>query len=248
MIGQLALFLAAGVVGGVVNSMAGGAKLFVFPMLLSAGLPPIAANATGTVAVWPAQAPAAWVYRKTLLEDPRTLLRKILPVAAGALFGVFALIQSSEKTFLAVIPVLLLIACTSILLGNRITQWVQRAVSPEKIRAVTGVLLFACGVYGGFFGAGVGFLLIAVLSVSSKGGIRTANAEKNLISFLMNTTAVIPLSLSGLVDWVAALTVLVGGLAGGYMGGRLTSLVPETLMRALVAGIGLILTVAFLMR
>lgn len=245
---EILIFLAAGLVGGVVNAAAGGAKLFVFPMLVATGIPPVAANATSTVAVWPAQLPAAWVYRRELLRRPRLVLMRMLPVLAGTLIGALALINSSDAAFLVVVPPLLVLAAGAILFGNRLSDLLRRLVPDRRLQPLSGVLLFACGLYGGFFGAGVGFMFLAVLSLVEDEGFGTANAQKNLIAFAMNTLAVGPLAYSGLVHWAAAGSVLLGGLAGGYLGARLTRLLPDTLMRALVAGMGLVLTAAFLIR
>lgn len=245
---QIALFALAGFVGGIVNAAAGGAKLFVFPMLLAAGLPPLAANATSTVALWPALLPAAWVLRADLLEKARSLFRLMIPALVGALCGAFALIWSSESAFLMAIPFLLILSVGAILLGNRAAEVMRRLFPGDRLKAATGVLLFAVGFYGGYFGAGMGFMLIAVLSVAGGIGLRQANASKVLFAFCINTTAVIPLAFSGLVDWLAAGAVLTGGLAGGYFGARLTQLVSERVLRIAVAALGLVLTASFLLR
>ena len=243
---ELLLFFVAGIAGGIVNAAAGGAKLFVFPMLLAAGLPPLAANATGAVAMWPAQIAAVWVNRKGLFDNPRALFMQMLPALLGGFCGALALIFSTEKAFLAVIPLLLLISVGAIILGKRLTALMQRAFPGGRLEKASQVLMFAVGFYGGYFGAGLGFMLIAVLSVAGGITIQKANTMKNLIGFFIYSVAVVPLSLSGLVDWSAAGTVLVGGLIGGYLGGHLTKHLPETPMRIGVAGIGLVLVVSFL--
>ncbi len=248
MISQVALFALAGFIGGIVNAAAGGAKLFVFPMLLAAGMPPLAANATGTIALWPALLPAAWVLRADLLYKARARFRTMIPGLAGAFFGAIALIWSSEAAFLAAIPFLLLLAVGAILLGNRAANLMRRLFPGDRLAAATGALLFAVGFYGGYFGAGMGFMLIAVLSVAGGMGLREANANKVLFALCINTTAVIPLAFSGLVDWVAAAAVLIGGMSGGYLGARLTQMVSEKVLRAAVASLGLLLTASFLMR
>ncbi|WP_102106898.1 sulfite exporter TauE/SafE family protein [Oceaniglobus roseus] len=243
---ELLLFFVAGIVGGVVNSAAGGAKLFVFPMLLAAGLPPLAANATAAVAMWPAQIPAVWVNRKGVLDDPKALFRQMLPALVGGFLGAVALIFSSEKAFLAVIPVLLLIAVGAIIAGRRLTDLMQKLFPGGRLHRASQVLMFAVGFYGGYFGAGLGFMLIAVLSVAGGVSLHRANTLKNLIAFFIYSVAVIPLSVSGLVHWTAAGTVLVGGLIGGYLGGHLTRHLPERPMRWTVAGLGLVLVVSYL--
>lgn len=243
---ELTLFLVAGVVGGVVNSLAGGAKLFVFPILLASGLPPIMANATGTVALWPAQLPAIWLLRHRIAGQGRSLLIRMWPALIGALIGAGLLIVSTERAFLVVIPFVLVAAVVIIALGNRTATLAARAL-PDRHRGTTaGVLMFVTGIYGGFFGAGMGFLLIAVLTLAGVASIHAANAEKNALATAINTTAVVPLLLSGLVHLPAAGVVLLGGLAGGYLGGLLAGRLPEVPMRLGIALLGLVLTLSFL--
>jgi uncharacterized protein len=243
---DLALFLAAGVVGGVVNSLAGGAKLFVFPLLLASGLPPIVANATGTVALWPAQLPAIWIDRYRIAAQGRALFRRMWPALIGALIGAGLLIVSSERAFLLVIPFVLVAAVAIIALGNRTATLAGRALPPRHRGAAAGVLMFVTGIYGGFFGAGMGFLLIAVLTLAGVASIHTANAEKNALATAINTAAVVPLLASGLVHLQGAGGVLLGGLAGGYLGGFLAGRLPEVPMRWGIALLGLVLTLSFL--
>lgn len=242
------LFFGAGLAGGVVNAAAGGAKLFVFPLLLASGLSPLAANATGTVALWPATLPAVWHFRHELKGDRRALALLLLPALAGALAGALALVNSPEGTFLAVTPLLLLIAVTAIVLGRRLSDLMNRLLPHRSMLGAAAALLFAVGFYGGYFGAGMGFMLLAVLSATFVGDLHRANAMKNLFAFCINSTAVIPLMLSPYVDLVAAPLVLVGGLLGGYLGGRVIRHVPAPVLRFTVAGLGLVLTAHFLLR
>ena len=245
---ELLLFFAAGLIGGAVNAAAGGAKLFVFPMLLGAGLPPLMANATGTVALWPAHLPAVWVYRRELAVEGVRFWRRAWPVLLGALSGALALIVSTEAAFVAIVPFCLALAVGAILAGNRLPALVERWAPGGAGAVLTAVLLYLCGVYGGYFGAGLGFMLLAVLTLAGSADMQTANAQKNLLSFAINTTAVVPLALSGLVVWPAALGVLVGGLVGGYFGASLTRLVPPRALRWGVGILGVLLTLSFLLR
>lgn len=243
---EIALFLAAGVLGGVVNVLAGGAKLFVFPMLLASGLPPLVANATGTVALWPAQLPAIWAYRARLLRQGRALIGRMVPALGGALAGALLLIFSTERAFLAVIPFVLAGAVVLIALGQHTGRLLIRLVGSTRQARASGVLMFLAGVYGGFFGAGLGFLILAVLGLAGVSTISDANIEKNALSMAINTTAVVPLLLSGLVHLPAAIVVMLGGLAGGYLGGQLAGRLPEAPMRLGIAALGLVLTLSFL--
>lgn len=242
------LYLAAGLVGGAVNAAAGGAKLFVFPMLLATGLPPIAANVTQGVALWPAQLPAVWVYRRELAGELGRLWRQMIPALAGALLGAVIMVNSTDEAFLAVVPILLIIAVAAIILGPRTTDFMHWAFPGRRLDLVVGVLLAAIGVYAGFFGAGMGFMLLAVLSVSSGAGVSHVNGAKNLFAFGIQSVAVVPMMLSGLVDWVAAICVLSGGIVGGYVGASITRRLPDVWVRIGVALLGLVLTMSFLLR
>jgi uncharacterized membrane protein YfcA len=247
MIPEWLIYLAAGFAGGAVNASAGGAKLFVFPLLLASGLSPLAANVTAAVGLWPATLPAIWVWRHTLLADSRRLARQALPAIAGGLTGALLLVSSSNDAFVSVIPLLLGIAVAAIILGPRLSDLLRRALPPRALATMAGVLMFLTGVYGGYFGAGMGFMLIAVLTAASGLAIHEANAAKNLMAVALSTTAVVPLMFSGLVDWNAALLVLAGGLAGGYAGGHLTRVIPARALRIGVAVIGVALTASFLL-
>lgn len=245
---EIWVFLAAGLVGGAVNAAAGGAKLFVFPMLLATGLPPIAANVTQGVALWPAQLPAVWVYRRELRADARRLFLQMLPALVGALLGAVVMVNASDEAFIGVVPFLLGISVVAIVLGPRTTQVMRWAFPGRSLDAATGILLALIGFYGGFFGAGMGFMLLAVLSASAGSGVSQVNGAKNLFAAAIQSVAVLPMMFSGLVDWIAAICVLAGGLVGGYLGARIVRRLPDQLVRIGVAGLGVILTISFLLR
>lgn len=245
---EIWVFLAAGLVGGAVNAAAGGAKLFVFPMLLATGLPPIAANVTQGVALWPAQLSAVWVYRRELLAETRRLIRQIVPALIGALLGAVVMVNAGDDAFSRVVPILLAISVVVIVLGPRTTEVMNWAFPGKHLETATGVLMALIGFYGGFFGAGMGFMLLAVLSASTGAGLSQVNGAKNLFAAAIQTVAVVPMMLSGLVDWIAAICVLAGGIAGGYLGARVVRRLPDQLVRIGVAVLGVILTISFLLR
>lgn len=244
----MAVMALAGLAGGATNALAGGAKLFVFPLLLASGLSPVAASATGTVALWPAQLPAVWVFRRHLGANPRGLALRLIPAVGGALAGAGALMVSSDRGFLAVVPGFLAIAVIAIALGERLPRLVARVLPGQRHGALAAVLMVAVGAYGGYFGAGMGFMLVAVLTLAGAGGIHAANAEKNLAGFCINTTAAVPLLISGLVNLPAAGLVAAGGLVGGWCGAQIARRVPARPMRLGVALTGLVLTMSFLLR
>ena len=246
MTGEILLFLFAGLLGGAVNAAAGGAKLFVFPLLLASGLPPIAANVTQGVALWPAQLPAVWVYRTEIGAELRKLAILLVPAFVGALSGAVIMVNASDPAFVKVVPLLLAIAVAAIILGPRTTELMRRALPGARLQAATVVLMGAIGFYGGFFGAGMGFMLLAVLSIATGNGLARVNGAKNLFVFVIQPVAVGPMILLRLMHWHAWACVLVRGETGGYTGARIIQRLPEKLVRVGVAALGVVLTVSFL--
>ena len=244
---DIALYTAAGALGGAVNAAAGGAKLFVFPMLMAAGLPPVAANVTQSVALWPAQMPALWVYRRELRAEARAMALPLAAAVAASVAGALVMVNSDDDAFARVVPLLLAISVAAIVLGPRSAELMRRLFPGERLRRATGALLTAIGFYGGFFGAGMGFMLLAVFAAAQGRGVGEVNGAKNLFAVSVQTAAVAPMLLSGLVDWPAALCVLIGGVIGGYAGARLVRRLPERAVRIGVAGLGCVLTLSFLL-
>ncbi|MEO1578706.1 MAG: sulfite exporter TauE/SafE family protein [Pseudomonadota bacterium] len=244
----IALYLAAGFLGGSVNVAAGGAKLFVFPILLAAGLPPVAAAATATVGLWPAQLPGVFIVRKGEGVLDRSLITGAILAAIGGGFGGYALVTFGEASFVRLVPVFLVIAVVAILLGEKLASYGQRLQGKPGAWMIAPVLILACGVYAGYFGAGLGFMLIATILISGETRIHAANAKKNLYSVTAATFAVVPLSLSGEVAWTAAGLVLIGGLLGGFFGAKLLTRVPPLALRIAVSVLGTVMILAFLAR
>lgn len=234
----------AGLIGGIVNVMAGGAKLFVFPMLLAAGLPPLVANATATVGLWPAQLPGAWVYRDTLVDDWRGHVFDMIIAATGAVIGAVLLYALGEAVFMPLVPAFLVLAVIAILFGDRLSKLGLRLAG--KNRAVARALFFLTGIYAGYFGAGFGFLILAAVFLAGESAFHVAAARKNFISVGANTAAVIPLSMTGLVAWEAAIAVLIGGLVGGAIGGKAMTHLPHRLLKWIIASVGAALVIRFM--
>ena len=203
---ETVLFFLAGIAGGVVNAAAGGAKLFVFPMFLAAGLPPVAANATATVAIWPAQIVAAIVHRKILKPVLREAMGRVGIALMGGLLGALLLLRSSDSGFMLLVPGLLALATLAIALGKDVRRLVPKSTRLGWNNPLPVLVLFLASLYGGYFGAGLGFMLIAVMTLSGTDEITDANALKNLLAAAINTIAVVPIALSGIVHWSAALT------------------------------------------
>lgn len=228
----------AGLAGGFVNVIAGGALVFVFPFLLAAGLPPMVANATASVGLWPAQVPGVLGHWSSLRRS--SIGPDILVAMAGALLGASLLPVLGEGAFTAVVPWFLYAALATILLGPRL---VPETRGTAQYAGVARTLIFLASVYGGYFGAGYSYVLLAAVVMSGVTDIHFANARKNLIAVSANSAAVLPLSLAGLVRWDAAALVLVGGLLGGELGRRSIDLLPRPALRLLIVSIGAVLSV-----
>jgi uncharacterized membrane protein YfcA len=239
------LLLAAGFAGGVVNAAAGGAKLFVFPLLLASGLPPIAANATGTVAMWPATIPAVFVQRDlfgtTFRARPLPILVSILGAAGGAL----TLLTIGERVFMDVVPFLLGLATLSIGLGRHVRLLVPKGVTLGPNHPVALALLFAIAFYGGFFGAGMGILMIAALAIQGFKDVHEVNALKNWLSAVIYSVAVVTFVIAGAVSWPHTLVMIGTATLGGYWGATVARRLPAIWLRRFIIGVGGLLTVYY---
>lgn len=241
---DLSFLVLAGMIGGVVNVMAGGAKLFVFPMLLAAGLPPLVANATATVGLWPAQLPGVWIFRKSLTEDRQGHILDAIITATGAVVGAMLLYALGEAVFLPMVPAFLVVAVIAILFGDQLSKLGLHMAG--RNRAAARAMFLLTGIYAGYFGAGYGFLIVAAVFLAGEHSVHLATARKNFISLGANTAAAIPLSLTGLVAWDAAVAALIGGLVGGAIGGRVMVYLPQKPLKWTVAGLGAVLVIRFL--
>jgi uncharacterized membrane protein YfcA len=245
-----ALLVAAGLAGGTTNALAGGATFFTFPAMLTVGLAPVIANASNTVALWPASLVAVWAQGRRTVADVRRLVLPLAGVSVvGSAVGAFLLLHTSDRAFLKLVPFLLLIATVlfagSPLLLPRLRARATGRISlgPAKLAMMAVVAL-----YGGYFGAGIGIMMMAGLSLSGLDDVRVANALKNLLAFAINGVAVVIFVLSGAVAWPSALVMLVGAVTGGALGGRLAGVIPVKALRVGVIAIGSFLTVWYFWR
>jgi uncharacterized membrane protein YfcA len=246
-IGRLVVAAAAALLAGVMNSVAGGGTLLTFPALIAAGLSPLTANATSTVALLPAALSAMHGYRGELAGARRWAIGLALPALVGGGAGAVLLLHTSNATFERVVPWLVLGATTLFLVQRPLLRWIRRheetvgAADPES-RAPAPRLLgwqLLVGVYGGYFGAGVGILMLAALGFMGFTNIHRMNGLKNWGGFCMNLVAAATFALSGIVDWPVALSMAVGSIAGGYLGARGAQRLPQALVRGVVATIGI---------
>jgi uncharacterized membrane protein YfcA len=246
------LFLAA-MAGGTVNSVAGGGGFFAFPALLFTGVPSINANATGTVALWPGTLASTGAYRKALSPE---LLKRILPLIVitflGSIVGSILLLKTGQATFDKLIPWLLLIATLIFSFSHRVTAWVNRHHSgggPSVKRVIGITLLQACAaVYIGYFGAGAGIVMLALLAMMGIENIHSMNGLKTLLATCGNAVAVIIFIVARAVFWPQALLMLVGGAVGGYVGAWYAQKMEPRSVRYVVIILGSSMTAYFFWR
>ncbi|QRM53921.1 sulfite exporter TauE/SafE family protein [Sinorhizobium sp. BG8] len=237
---ETALLASAGIAGGFCNAIAGGGTFFTLPALLLAGLPPVVAGATSAVAIWPGHAVALASYGR--VGGGGTLSGNLVTIG-GAVAGAGLLILAGDEIFRALVPWLILAATLLFVAAPRV-----RAVVAKRSGAFRAWRLgdFTVAVYGGYFGAGLGILLLALLTAQGTRDLRDANAAKNVRATLISSVAVAIFIATGNVAWREGAVVLAGAIAGGYLGGRLTRLVSADLLRLGVVVVGVALFVAYL--
>lgn len=241
------LFLAAAG-AGMINAVAGGGTVVTFSSLLAVGLDPIAANATSTVSLWPGSLGGAWGYRQELARSRDWLFVLIVPSLFGGAIGAELLLRTSPETFRHIVPYLVFFASLLILFHERLSGLVRRqsvigasSGRPHVAAVIFFQTLVAC--YGGYFGAGIGILMLACFSLVRIGDMHAMNALKTVLALCINGVATARFAISGRVDWVCAAVMIAGALAGGYLGARFAIRIGARRVRIIVVGIGLALTV-----
>jgi uncharacterized membrane protein YfcA len=242
----------AAVGGGFVNALAGGGTLITFPMLISIGIPSIAANMTNTVALLPGYLGGTLAQQKDMQGQRKRLMLFIPAGAVGGFIGALLLKISTEKLFSDLVPYLILAASLLLAIQDPVKAWlVKRAQSAgrKSFSDAWAVLPVGCAaIYGGYFGAGLSVIILAVLGLVVDDNLTRLNAIKQAISFSANLTAAVLFAFSGLVDWPVALVMAVGALIGGAMGGKLASRIKPSSLRWLVVTIGIIVGFYYLMK
>jgi len=243
------LLFGAGLAGGVVTAMVGGASLITFPALLAAGLPAVIANVSSTVALTPGNVVAGLADLERMPRWDRSFVTLALIAIVGSVAGAALLLATPEKAFTAVVPLLIGFATILFALSGRIRMWIGPRASGGMPSASWSHLLFVpVAVYGGYFGAGMSVMILAVMSVSRADEFRTANVIKNLLSGLTSFVAVVVFVVQGIVTWPPTLAVMAGAAIGGFVGGRLARVLPAEVMRWIVMTVGAALTIVYARR
>ncbi len=245
------LFLAA-LLAGAINSVAGGGTLLTFPALLSVGISPVAANATSTVALVPGSLSAFWGYKGEMGGSRGDLLRMGLPSLLGGLLGAIVVVKAGDKVFSHLVPWLIFSATALFIIQEPVRRWLAKrgdADAPEKgVTAGAMIFQFFVALYGGFFGAGIGILMLAALGLMGQSNIHRMNGLKNFAAVCINGVAAATFIALHRVHWAPALLMAVAAIAGGFAGAGVARRVGQTNVRRFVIFIGLSIGLYTLLR
>jgi uncharacterized membrane protein YfcA len=241
------ILLAAAFLAGAMNAVAGGGSFLTLPALIYAGVPPVAANATGTVALLPGYASGVYGYRQDLTPVGTLSLPLLSAVSlVGGLVGAGLLLVTPDSVFRGIVPWLLLLATGLFAFGNMLAQRL-RSLGLHGNGTMLGTL-FAVSVYGGYFNGGLGILLLAQLSLFGMTDLNAMNGLKNLFSAVLTAIAVVAYAAGGAVEWPKALLMVVAAVAGGYVGARLGRKIPKPILRTGIIAVGLVMSAVFFLK
>jgi uncharacterized membrane protein YfcA len=287
-ISQVFILFISAVLGGTLNSVAGGGSFFSFPALYLTGVPPIQANTTSTVALWPGYISSVGAYRKEFAKLGRVLLLVLIGTSLiGGILGAVLLLNTSQTIFVKLIPYLLLLATLLFAFSGPITAQLRKRITEKKpqevventrivkaevaissligiapqevventetmkaepaISSLIGIsaLQLVISIYGGYFGGGIGILMLAALALMGMDDIHVMNALKTLLSACINGVAVVYFIVRGAVDWPQAIVMIIGAIVGGYGGAYFARKIEQEWIRSFVIVVGLVLTVYF---
>lgn len=237
---------------GFVNAIAGGGTLITFPLLTAIGVPAVIANVTNTVALCPGYLGATYAQRQDLKDQSKRLWLFIPAAVIGGILGALLLLNSGERLFRSIVPYLILLASALLAIGEPVKKWLNRrnkthGIIVEKTAwAIIPVIL--ASIYGGYFGAGLSVIVLAVLGLVLQDSITKLNALKQIIAFSVNIAAAIFFVFSGNVNWPIALIMAVFALLGGTLGGRLAGRIKPSTLRWTVVTIGVVVSIIYLVR
>ncbi len=244
-IGLAGLFVAA-MMAGVINSVAGGGSLISFPALIAFGVPSVPANATNTAALWPGTLSSALAYSRDTQLYRHLILPLIIPSALGGLLGAFVLVITPPEWFDMIVPFLVLFATLLFALREQFNRLFNLGGSEESVSALGRVWGFVfqlfVATYGGYFGAGIGILMLGSLSVMGLRDIHRMNALKTILGTMINVIAFFFFAIKGLVIWHLALWMTLGAIIGGYVGARTAKRVDQRYLRAFITLVGLLVS------
>lgn len=251
--GTVVLMALAGTVAGAINAIAGGGSLVTFPTLLALGYPPVIANVTNTVAALPGYVGGAWGYRRELSGQQRRIIILGIVTVVGALLGSTFLLLGSERTFTAVVPWLVLISTLLLAVQPVLTRLMTRHAHPnpslstphERMRWA-GLGQFGVSLYGGYFNAGLGIMMLGILGLALHESLQKLNALKSVLSVVASFVSLVFFAIIANVSWSAAAVMAVTGLLGGWLGAAVGRRLPVPVLRWSVVIFGLVVFVVLL--
>lgn len=239
--GTTIFLFAAGALGGALNSVAGGGSFIAFPALLFSGVPPIPANATNTIALWTGAAASGGAYRKRLDIARRVMIPLLTVSLIGGVAGAILLLKTPAQTFMRVIPWLIAGATLLFAFGRRLAtrrkSIVEHETTPGELVAAT-LFQLVVAVYGGYFGGGMGIVMLAMLATLGMTDIHSMNALKSVMGFVINGVAVVVFVVERAVYWKHGVIMIAGGIVGGYLGAHYAQKLPQIWIRWFVVLVG----------
>jgi len=236
-----------GFLAGTSNALVGGGTLFTFPVLLAAGLSPVVANTTTTVALLPGTLTSAYAYLPELRRVRERLPLRVITAAVGGFVGAALLLILGNTVFFYLVPWLLAVATILFALSRGIVKRVKSA-SLHKNEGRFLTMEFAGAVYGGYFGAAIGILLLAAMALTGEEDMQCANAQRNFLVCFINGIAALLFIVIGVVNWPVALIVMAGSVAGGYFGARVARRIPDLWLRFAVTTAGAVFSIYYFMK
>lgn len=243
----LALLAVAAFAAGALNAVAGGGSFFTFPALVLAGVAPVRANATSTVALWPASVASALAFRGDLTHERRELVLFGSVSLVGGLLGALLLLWTPERRFAQLVPWLLLAATLVFALGPTLTRWLRARHLHAPLLLIV-LVQFGIATYGGYFGGGMGIMMLAAFSALGMEDLNAMNGLKAILGAALNAVAIVAFVLAGIVVWDLALLMLVAGTAGGWLGARGSRKLDARDLRPFIVAVGAALTAYFFWR
>ena len=248
----IVLFVAA-VLAGALNAVAGGGSFLSFPALLFVGVPPISANTTSTAALLPGVFASISGYREDFPKAAKFVAWLSAASLIGGLAGAVLLLRTPEADFKRLIPYLLGFATLTFVLSKRLSEWMGRdehqvaAPSPRALAGLSAAQL-VISVYGGYFGGGIGILMLATLGLMGMRNIHAMNAVKTVLAAIINTVSFVTFVFARNIVWPYAAVMIVGSTIGGYFGARYVRRFDQSLVRGFITAVGIVMTVYFFVR
>ena len=255
LLSAILLFVAA-MLGGALNSVAGGGSFITFPALFFSGVPPIQANATSTVALWPGSIASVSAYRREIAKQNRVLMIVLVSISLiGGILGAILLLRTSQSTFVKLIPYLLLLATVLFAVSPFITARLRKRSSIKKEDHISWVRLagisllqLVIAVYGGYFGGGIGIMMLASLGIMGMDNIHEMNGMKTVLQSCINGVAVVTFIIAGAVYWPEAIVMIAGAIVGGFSGASIARKLDQRIVRGFVILVGIVMTIYFFVK